>query len=107
MARLGMDWAEMTAGAATVIARRTWMMAQPTRLMDPELALMVTEKMAAAGEAAERASRHAMKRKRRSRSGAGDASAALEASLGLAATCLAPFHRRVRSNVKRLGRKHG
>jgi len=111
MARLGMDWAEMATGAAAVIARRTWMMAQPARLADPELALMVTEKMAAVGEAAERASRHALKRKRRSRSvgsGSGsDAAAALDATVGLAASCLSPFHRRVRANVKRLGRKHG
>jgi hypothetical protein len=106
MARLGMDWAEMTTGAAAVIARRTLMMAQPARLADPELALMVTEKMAAVGEAAERASRHALKHQRRSRSiGSNAAAAALDATVGLAASCLSPFHRRVRANVKRLGRK--
>lgn len=100
---LGLNWVEMSAGAAAVIARRTMMMGeamlQPTRLADPEFALMVTEKMAAVGEAAERASRHALRRRRRGRSPAAE----LAASLAMAQSCLRPFGRRVRANVKRLG----
>jgi hypothetical protein len=103
--RLGLAWLEMTAGAATVIASRGLMlgqaMARPGGLAEPEFALMVTEKLAAVGEAAERASRHALRRRRRRR---GDSAAAeLAASVELARSCLAPFRRRVRANVRRLG----
>ena len=63
--KLGQNWAEMSVGAAQVIATRTAMMGaamtRPAKLADPELALMVTEKMAAVGEAAERLSRRAVR----------------------------------------------
>ena len=55
-AKLGMGWLAMSTGAASVIAHRTMMMGramtEPARMADPEFALMVTEKLAAAGEAA-------------------------------------------------------
>jgi hypothetical protein len=106
-AKLGMGWLAMSTGAASVIAHRTLMMgramAEPVRLADPEFALMITEKLAAAGEAAERASRRAVRRRRR----ASDPVAAATAAVDAAQTCLMPFSRRVRANVKRLGRKHG
>jgi hypothetical protein len=108
-ARLGMSWLEMTAGAAAVVAQRTMMMGaamtRPGGLADPEFALMVTEKMAAVGEAAERASRHALRRAgtSRRRSPAAD----LAATVGAAESCLVPFQRRVRANVKRLARQRG
>ena len=57
-AKLGMNWLEMTMGAAQVIATRSAMMGaaamRPAGLAHPEMALMVTEKLAAVGEAAER-----------------------------------------------------
>lgn len=106
--RLGMGWLEMTTGAAAVIARRTMMMGaamtRPGGLADPELTLMVTEKMAAVGEAAERASRHALCRAGTSRR---SPAADLAATIGAAESCLVPFQRRVRANVKRLGRQRG
>src|SRR3954469_17561691 len=65
-AKLGMAWLEMTMGAAQVIATRSAMIGaaatRPAGLADPEMALMVTEKMAALGEAAERLSLDAMRR---------------------------------------------
>lgn len=105
-AKLGMGWLAMSTGAASVIAHRTMMMGramtEPARMAEPEFALMVTEKLAAAGEAAERASRRAVQRRRRH---AADPVAATTAAIGAAQTCLVPFSRRVRANVKRLGRK--
>ncbi len=104
-ARLGLAWFELWAGAATVIARRGAMLGaaagagQPVRLADPEFALMVTEKLAAIGEAAEDASRRALRRRR-----AGSPAAELAAAMGAAERTLRPFGRRVRANVKRLGR---
>ena len=77
-------------------------MAQPVKLADPEFALMVTEKAAAVGEAAERLSRHAVRRAGRSR--AADAADVAAHTVGAAAAMLTPFHRRVRANVKRLKR---
>jgi hypothetical protein len=109
-ARLGVSWVEMSLGAAQVIATRTAMlgaaMAQPAKLADPEFGLMVAEKAAAVGEAAERLSRHAVRRAGR-RSGAPDAARVVADGVGAAAAALSPFHRRVRANVRRLRRKPG
>ena len=110
-ARFGMNWLEMSLGAAQVIATRTAMMmgaavTQPGKLADPEIALMVTEKMAAVGEAAERLSRHALRGASRRRV-AHDATSVAAATVDAAAAALLPFQRRVRANVKRLGRKTG
>ena len=109
-ARFGMNWLEMSLGAAQVIATRIAMvgaaMTQPGRLADPEMALMVTEKMAAVGEAAERLSRHALRGASRRRV-AHDATSVAAATVDAAAAALLPFQRRVRANVKRLGRKTG
>jgi hypothetical protein len=76
-------------------------MTQPVKLADPEFTLMVAEKAAATGEAAERLSRHAVRRagQRRSTTDATDLAAA---TVGAAAALLTPFHRRVRANVRRL-----
>ena len=105
-ARLGTSWLETTMGAAQVIAARTAMlgaaMAQPVKLADPEFALMVTEKAAAIGEAAERLSRHAVRQA--GRRGSADAAMLAADSVGAAAALLTPFHRRVRANVRRLRR---
>ena len=105
-ARLGMSWLETSMGAAQVIAARTAMlgaaMAQPVKLADPEFALMVTEKAAAMGEAAERLSRHAVRQA--GRRGSADAATLAADSVGAAAALLTPFHRRVRANVRRLRR---
>ena len=105
-ARLGMSWLETSMGAAQVIAARTAMlgaaMAQPVKLADPEFALMVTEKAAAMGEAAERLSRHAVRQA--GRRGSADAAMLAADSVGAAAALLTPFHRRVRANVRRLRR---
>ena len=107
-ARLGTDWAEMSVGAAQVIATRTAMLtaalAQPAKLADPEFGLMVAEKAAAVGEAAERLSREAVRRAGR-RAAAADATLLATAGVVAAAALLSPFHRRVRANVRRLGRK--
>lgn len=106
-ARLGMNWFAMSVGAAQVIAARTMLMGaaagQPVRLADPELALMVTEKAAAMGEAAERLSRHAM-RGFGGRRVAHDATGIAAATVDAATAALSPFHRRVRANVRRLGK---
>ena len=108
-ARLGMSWLETSVGAAQVIATRTALMGvaftQPVKLADPEFALMVTEKAAAVGEAAERLSRHAVRRA--GRRPAGDAVDLAADTLGLATAVLTPFHRRVRANVRRLKRSDG
>ena len=108
--KLGQNWAEMSVGAAQVIATRTAMMGaavtQPAKLADPEMALMVTEKMAAVGEAAERLSRRAVRgagRRRVSR----DATSVVADTIDAAVAAVSPFHRRVRANVRRLGRKTG
>lgn len=105
-ARLGMSWLETSMGAAQVIAARTAMlgaaMAQPVKLADPEFALMVTEKAAAIGEAAERLSRHAVRQA--GRRGSTDAAMLAADSVGAATALLTPFHRRVRANVRRLRR---
>lgn len=104
-AKLGVSWLEMTMGAAQVIATRTAMMGtaltQPTRLADPEFALMVTEKAAAVGEAAERLSRQAVRRSGR-RASTSDATRLAADTVDAAKAMLTPFHRRVRANVKRL-----
>jgi hypothetical protein len=108
-ARLGVSWLETSLGAAQVIATRTAMLgaaiAQPVKLADPEFSLMVTEKAAAVGEAAERLSRHAVRRAGRARPS--DAAAIAADTVGAAAAMLTPFHRRVRANVRRLGRSSG
>ena len=108
-AKLGVSWAETSLGAAQVIATRTAMigaaMSQPIKLADPEFALMVSEKAAAMGEAAERLSRHAVRRAGRRR--APDAAAMAADTVGAAAAMLTPFHRRVRANVRRLRTKGG
>ncbi|MFO1072098.1 MAG: hypothetical protein U1E17_05310 [Geminicoccaceae bacterium] len=100
--RLGLGMAELGAGAAMVIAKRTMMMGhamlQPHKLADPEFALMVTEKMAAVGEAAERASRHALRR----RPPASNPAEHLADTITAAQSVMTPFRRRVRANVKRL-----
>lgn len=102
-ARLGLRWLELCAGAATVMAWRSAMfgaaMVRPAGLADPEWALMLTEKVAAAGEAAERISRRALRRRR-----LGSPAAELAAALAAAESSLQPFGRRVRANAKRLGR---
>ena len=109
-AQLGMNWVEMSVGAAQVIATRTAMMGaavtQPAKLADPEMALMVTEKTAAVGEAAERLSRRAVRgagRRRVSR----DPTSVVADTIDAAVAAVSPFHRRVRANVRRLGRKTG
>jgi hypothetical protein len=103
-ARLGVSWLETSMGAAQVIATRTVMMgaamAQPVKLADPEFTLMVTEKAAAVGEAAERLSRHAVRRA--GRRGSASATDLAADTVGAAAALLTPFHRRVRANVRRL-----
>ncbi len=108
-ARLGVSWLETSLGAAQVIATRTAMMgaamAQPVKLADPEFTLMVTEKAAAMGEAAERLSRHAVRRSGRKRST--DAAALAAETVGVATALLTPFHRRVRANVRRLKQPGG
>ena len=109
-ARLGMSWLEMTMGAAQVIATRSAMIGaaalRPAGFAHPEMALMVTEKMAAMGEAAERLSRRALRDAGRAPHLPG-ATAAAAAAVGSAATALHPFRRRVRANVRRLKRKNG
>lgn len=109
-ARLGANWVEMSLGAAQVIATRTAMMglamAQPARLADPEFRLMVAEKTAAVGEAAESLSRHAVRRSGRRRIPQ-DATRLVAESVDAATALLSPFHRRVRANVRRLKRKSG
>jgi hypothetical protein len=79
---------------------------RPAGMADPEMALMVTEKMAAIGEAAERLSLDAI---RRAGTGTGlpDATGAAAAAVAAASTALTPFQRRVRANVRRLKRKSG
>lgn len=108
-ARLGLSWVETSLGAAQVIAARTAMMSaamvQPIRLADPEFALMLSEKAAAMGEAAERLSRQAVRRTGRRR--APDATVLAADTVGAATALLAPFHRRVRANVRRLRPKAG
>jgi hypothetical protein len=79
---------------------------QPAKLADPEMALMVTEKMAAVGEAAERLSRHAIRGAGRRRVPRDAASVAAD-TVDAAVAALSPFHRRVRANVRRLGRRTG
>ena len=59
---------------------------------------MVAEKAAAVGEAAERLSRHAVRRAGR-KSAAPDATRMVADSVAAAAAALSPFHRRVRANV--------
>jgi hypothetical protein len=102
-ARLGAAWVEMSWGAAQVIAARTAVMgaamAQPARVADPELALMVAEKVAAVREAAERLARHAVRQAGRPQ----DAARLMADGLDVAAAALSPFRRRVRANVRRLG----
>lgn len=103
MMGFGMKLFETGAGASAVIARRSAMLAQamldPARLADPEFTRMVLEKTEAAGEAWLAAARHA------ARPAATDAAALAASSLTLAEGCLAPYHRRVRANGRRLGRK--
>ena len=82
-------------------------MAQPAKLADPEFGLMVAEKAAAMGEAAERLSRHAVRRAGRRRRAAGCDATWRPTACGAAAALLSPFHRRVRANVRRLKRKPG
>jgi hypothetical protein len=105
-ARLGAAWVEMSWGAAQVIAARTAVMgaamAQPARVADPELALMVAEKVAAVREAAERLARHAVRQAGRPQ-GPQDAARLMADGLDVAAAALSPFRRRVRANVRRLG----
>ena len=107
-ARLGMSWLEMTMGAAQVIATRSAMIGaaalRPAGLAHPEMALMVTEKVAAMGEAAERLSRRALRDAGRAPM-LPDATATAAAAVGSAAAALQPFQRRVRANVRRLRTK--
>lgn len=109
-AKLGMNWLEMTMGAAQVIATRSAMMGaaamRPAGLAHPEMALMVTEKLAAVGEAAERLARRAMLDAGRAQL-MPDATATAAAAVGSAAAALQPFQRRVRANVRRLKNKKG
>ena len=109
-ARLGMSWLEMTMGAAQVIATRSAMIGaaalRPAGLAHPEMALMVTEKMAAMGEAAERLSRRVLRNAGRAPT-LPDATATAAAAVGSAAAALHPFQRRVRANVRRLKHKNG
>ena len=97
-------------GAAQVIATRTAMLGtalvQPVRLADPEFALMVTEKAAAAGEAAERLSRQAVRRAGR-RAAVSDPARIAADTVDAATAVLTPYHRRVRANVRRLHRTRG
>ena len=67
---------------------------------------MVAEKAAAVGEAAERLSRHAVRRARR-RPAPQNATRLVADSVDAATAMLSPFHRRVRANVRRLKRKPG
>lgn len=100
---LGLKLFETGAHSAAVIARRSAMLAQaslkPGGLANPEFTRMVLEKVDAVGEAALRAGTHAAKPV------AKDATTVAASSLALAEACLNPFHRRVRANAKRLGRK--
>ena len=109
-ARLGVNWVEMSIGAAQVIATRSAMMGlaitQPAKLADPEFGLMVAEKAAAVGEVAERLSRHAVRRVGR-RPAPQNATRLVADSVDAATAMLSPFHRRVRANVRRLKRKPG
>ena len=109
-AKLGMNWLEMTMGAAQVIATRSAMMGaaamRPAGLAHPEMALMVTEKLAAVGEAAERLARRAMRDAGRAQP-MPDATATAAAAVRTAAAALQPFQRRVRANVRRLKSKSG
>jgi hypothetical protein len=101
---LGMKLLETGAHAANVIARRSTMLAaaalEPAKLADPEFVRMVAEKAEANGEAYLRAARHAARA-----GGAADAMALAASNIALAEACLAPYHRRVRANARRLGRK--
>lgn len=89
-----------------MIARRGAMlgaaMLQPAKLADPEFVRMATEKAEAASEAGRRAVRHAGKTLARSSS-----STMMPAASGiaLAESWLRPYHRRVRANSRRLGRR--
>ncbi|MEK0084315.1 hypothetical protein [Benzoatithermus flavus] len=106
MAKLGFDLLATGAHAAGVIARRSAMlgaaMLQPARLADPEFVRMAAEKVEAASEAGRRAARHADKILPRSST----STMMLAASgIALAESCLRPYHRRVRANSRRLGRR--
>lgn len=108
-ARLGLSWLELSMGAAEVIVSRTAMLgaalARPDRLADPEFTRMVFEKGEAAGEAAQRLSRHLVRGARRKAvPDAGDVAAS---TMDAAKAVLSPYHRRVRANVKRLRAKQG
>ncbi len=103
-ARLGLSWLELSLGAAEVIATRTAMLgealARPDGLTNPEFTRMVIEKGEAAGEAAQRLSRHVARGALSpTLPDAGDVAAS---TVGAAQAMLSPFHRRVRANVKRL-----
>lgn len=104
-AMLGYGWRLMETGmhASAVITRRSLMLAQALsrgdQLTDPEFARMVTEKAAAAGEAWASLARHAT-----TAAAAGAGCGAADA-VSLAEACLKPYHRRVRANAKRLGRR--
>jgi hypothetical protein len=101
---LGFKLLETGTHAAGVIARRSAMLAaaalEPARLADPEFARMVAEKAEATGEACLRAARHAGRAGRPA-----DAMALAVSGIALAEACLTPYHRRVRANARRLGRK--
>jgi hypothetical protein len=103
---LGVRLLETTAHAADVIARRSAMlgtaMLEPAKLADPEFVRMVAEKAEATGEAWLRAARHTA---RTLPSGPADAVALAASSVALAESCLLPYHRRVRANARRLGRR--
>jgi hypothetical protein len=103
-ARLGLSWLELSFGAAEVIATRSAMLgaalASPGGLANPEFTRMMIEKGEAAGEAAQRLSRHMV------RGAVGraipDASDVAASTVDAARAVLSPYHRRVRANVKRL-----
>jgi hypothetical protein len=103
-ARLGLSWLELSFGAAEVIATRSAMLgaalASPGGLANPEFTRMMIEKGEAAGEAAQRLSRHMV------RGAVGraipDARDVAASTVDAARAVLSPYHRRVRANVKRL-----
>jgi hypothetical protein len=103
-ARLGLSWLELSFGAAEVIATRSAMLgaalASPGGLANPEFTRMMIEKGEAAGEAAQRLSRHMVRGAvGRAIPDAGDVAAS---TVDAARAVLSPYHRRVRANVKRL-----
>jgi hypothetical protein len=103
-ARLGLSWLELSLGAAEVIATRSAMLgaalASPGGLANPEFTRMMIEKGEAAGEAAQRLSRHMVRGA--SARAIPDASDVAASTVDAARAVLSPYHRRVRANVKRL-----